>query len=320
MKIVLLSTGGTIAMEKESARESSSMKHDASYFAEQLPLSEGDDLRLIDYSRLPSSNFDSEYASLLAEQVEKELEKSDGLIITHGTDTMEETAFYLELTFKSEKPVILTGSMNTAGQPAYDGISNLRDALKVVKAGASCGKGVLIVFNRDIISAVHGVKCDSERLSAFGSMQTGKMGAISGDRVLYYYGAKDHIKLENRVSGRVSIIKVHYDIEEDFVDNALSLSDIVVFETLGSGRIPPKVVPVIERHTSQGKIVILSSTAASGHLYDEYDFEGSYRYFLNSSVIMSQLNSKKSCILARLCLGNGKGQEEIKHIFESFWD
>lgn len=298
----------------------SSFGHDASYFAEQLSLSERDHLRLIDYSRLPSSNFDSEYASSLAKRVEKELEESDGLIITHGTDTMEETAFYLELTLKSEKPVVLTGSMNTAGQPAYDGISNLRDAMKVVKARSSCGKGVLIVFNRDIISAVHGVKCDSERPGAFGSMQTGKMGAISGDRILYYYEAKGHIKLDNRGSGRVSIIKVHYDLEEEFVDSALSLSDIVVFEALGSGRIPPKVVPIIERHSSKGKIVILTSTVASGHLYDEYDFEGSYHYFLNSSVIMSPLNSKKSCILARLCLGNGMGPEEMKNIFESFWD
>ncbi len=111
-----------------------------------------------------------------------------------------------------------------------------------------------------------------------------------------------------------------YDIEEEFVDRAFSLSDIVVFEALGSGRIPPKLIPLIERHSSLGKIVILSSTVASGHLYDEYDFEGSYQFFLKRNVIMSPLNSKKSCILARLCLGNGKRYEEMKDIFESFWD
>lgn len=307
-------------MSQGAGKETSSLKYDASYFAKQLSLSQVDDLRLIDYSRLLSSNIDTEYATSLVDAIEEELDHSDGIIITHGTDTMEETAFYLELTLQSEKPVLLTGSMNTADQPAYDGISNLRDALKVVKARSSCGKGVLIVFNKDIISAVHGVKCDSERPNAFGNMQTGKMGAINGDRVLYYYEAKGHIKLDNRASGRISIIKVHYDIEEEFVDRAFSLSDIVVFEALGSGRIPPKLIPLIERHSSQGKIVILSSTAASGHLYDEYDFEGSYQFFLKRNVIMSPLNSKKSCILARLCLGNGKRYEEMKNIFESFWD
>ena len=307
-------------MAKGEGSERSTMKHDASYFAGDLSLTQDDDLRLIDFSRLPSSSIDSEFAASLADTIGNELDHSDGIIITHGTDTMEETAFYLELTLQGEKPVILTGSMNTAGQPAYDGISNLRGALKVVKAASSRGKGVLIVFNGDIISAVHGIKCDSERVNAFGSMQTGKMGAINGDRVLYYYEAKGHVKLENRTSGSVSIIKMHYDIEEGFVDGAFSASDIVVFEALGSGRIPPKLLPLIERHSSLGKIVILSSTASSGHLYDEYDFDGSYQYFLKRRVIMSQLSSKKSCILARLCLGNGKGYEEMKDIFETFFD
>lgn len=320
MKIVLLSTGGTIAMAKKDDQLMSSIKHDASYFAEQIPLPADDDLKVIDYSGLPSAGFDSSYASRLTDAIEAELVHNDGIIITHGTDTMEETAFYLELTIKSDKPVIFTGAMNTASQAGYDGISNLRDGLKVVKTGASYGKGILIVFNKDIISALHAVKSESERVNAFSSMQTGKMGSVNGDKVFYYYERKNHIKLDNKVRGRVSIIKLHYDIEKEFVEKAFSVSDIIVFECLGSGRIPPKLIPLIEEYSSHEKIVIFSTRACEGHLYDEYNFEGSYQYYLDRNIIMSPLSSIKSSILAKLCLGNNKGYKEIKDIFENFWD
>ena len=320
MKIVLFSTGGTIAMAQKDGQNISSLEFDATYFAKQIALSENDQLKIVNFSQLPSSHFDSKYTSKIAIAIARELDQCDGIIITHGTDTMEETAFYLELTIQSNKPIILTGAMNTATQHGYDGISNLSDSVKVVGSKSSLEKGVLIVFNKDILSAVHAVKSESERMNAFSSLQTGKIGSINGDKVFYYYDSKKHIKLDNLVDGKSSIIKVHYDIDKEFVSNAFSLSDIIVFETLGSGRIPPKLIPTIEENASNGKIIIFSTRVNNGHLYDEYNFDGSYQYFLNQNIIMSPLNSVKSSILAMLCLGNGKQFKETKDIFESFWD
>ena len=297
----------------------SSFKADASYFAKYLPLAEDDTLELVNFSQLPSASFDSHYAWQLADFVSTCLENNDGIVITHGTDTMEETAFYLELVLKSSRPLVLTGAIMTANQPGYDGIMNLRDAFKIIRSPTSVGKGVLIVFNKDIISALHAVKTESERSNAFESSQTGKLGAVNGDRIVYYFEPKPHIKLENHIQGQSAIVKLHYDIELEFVEFAFKQFDIVIIECFGSGRVPPKLFPMIQSY-SKKTITILTTRACSGHLYDDYDTIGSYNSLMNERVIISPLNSLKSSILAKLCLGNNTQYSKMKAIFENFWN
>lgn len=319
MRLVLLTTGGTIAMAQNGASSVSSFEADASYFAKYLPLAEDDTLQLVNFSQLPSSSFDSSYAQRLTDFVETCLEKNDGIVITHGTDTMEETAFYLELVLKSSKPVVVTGAMMTANQPGYDGVMNLRDAFKIAKSPASVGKGILIACNKDIISALHAVKAESERSNAFESSQTGKFGAINGDNVFYYFEPKTHIKLKNQIKGKSAIVRLHYDIEPEFVEFAFRQFDIIIIECFGSGRVPPKLFPIIQSY-SKKKMTILTTRASSGHLYDDYDTTGSYNTLIKERVIISPLNSLKSSILAKLCLGNNKSYVEMKEIFENFWN
>jgi L-asparaginase len=319
MQFLLLTTGGTIAMSQKSVSSLSSFEADASYFARHLPLTEEDTLKLVNFSQLPSADFNSLYAQQLADFVQTGLEDNDGIVITHGTDTMEETAFYLELVLKSSSPTVLTGAMMTANQPGYEGMMNLQDAFKVVKSPASAGKGVLLVLNKDIISALHAIKSESERPNAFGSSQTGKLGAVNGEKVLYYFEPKKHITLANLNKGTSAIIKLHYDIEAEFLEFAFTHFDIVILECLGSGRVPPRLFPMIQAY-SQETMTILTTRAFSGHLYDNYDTAGSYHSFLNERVIISALNSLKSSILAKLCLGNQKSYSDIKEIFENFWN
>jgi L-asparaginase len=215
------------------------------------------------------------------------------------------------------KPVIITGAMVTAAQPGADGLANLRDAVLVAKSPATRGTGVLVVFNRDIISAVHAVKSDCERLNAFGTSQTGKIGAVNGPKVFYYYERKDHVRLSNETSGRAALVKLHRDIEPGFVESAFRQADIVVIECLGSGRVPPKLLPVIDRNLN--KIVVVTTRVPRGHLYDEYSYEGSYHDLVERDLIVSPLDSLKSCVLAKLCFGNGKSYRGTKEIFENFW-
>ncbi|UCF56728.1 MAG: asparaginase [Deltaproteobacteria bacterium] len=317
MRIALISTGGTIAMAQKEGAQKSSLALDAKDFVNQLLLGAKDEIEIVEFSKLPSSNFDSEYAHGLADLICRTAERSGGIIITHGTDTVEETSFYVEMIYGSPTPVVFTGAMMTATQPGYDGLSNLRDAYRVVTSQSSRGRGALIVFNKDILSAIHASKVESERANAFGSVQTGKIGSINGQRILYYYEPKGHIRLQNNTTGKVSLLKMHYDIETDFVEKAFEITDIIVIECYGSGRIPPKILPIIEHNDD--KIIILTTRVPGGHLYDEYSYDGSFQDLLQRRVIMSPLNSIKSCLLGRLCLGNGKDYEETKRIFEYFW-
>jgi L-asparaginase len=317
MQIALITTGGTIAMGQEAGEARATWKFRAEDFTRLLPLEAEDSLVAIDFSQLASSLFDSSHIRRLAAQVAEATGHHDAAIITHGTDSLEETAFYLDMVLPPEKPVIVTGAMVTAARPGADGLANLRDAVSVAKSPATRGKGVLVVFNRDIISGVHTVKSDCERLNAFGSSQTGKIGAVNGPKVFYYYERKDHVRLRNETRGRAALVKVHRDIEPGFLESAFRQADIVVIECLGSGRVPPDFLPVIDRNLN--KIVVLTTRVPRGHLYDEYSYEGSYHDLIERDLIVSPLDSLKSCILAKLCFGNGKTYRETKEIFENFW-
>lgn len=283
-----------------------------------LSLPSSDEVKLLDFCQIPSSNFNSDKAATLAQEIEKQRNECDAICITHGTDTLEETAFYLEMVLPRGRPVVLTGAMKSADEPGYDGIANLKDSATVALSPESFGKGVLVVLNKDVISALHCIKQESERLNAFGSVQTGNFGSVNGSRILYYYEPKDHLILKNKTTGRVALVKLHYDIEAEFVDSALERSDAAVIECVGGGRIQPHLMPVIKRWGGQ-KLIILTTRACSGHLFDAYEYDGSYHRLLNERVIMSSLNSLKSCILGRLCLGNSMDFDRTKAVFEDFW-
>ena len=317
MQIALITTGGTIAMGQEAGVSRAAWKFRAEDFARLVPIEPEDRLVAVEFSQLPSSHLDSTIVRRLAAQIVETIAHHDAAIITHGTDSLEETAFYLEMVLPPGKPVIVIGAMVTAARPGADGLANLRDALLVARSPATRGKGVLVVFNRDIISAVHVVKRDCERLHAFGSSQTGKIGAVNGPKVFYYYGQKDHVRLRNETSGRAALVKLHRDIEPGFLESAFRQADIVVIECLGSGRVPPNLLPVIDRNLN--RIVVLTTRVPSGHLYDEYSYEGNYHDLVERNLIVSPLDSLKSCVLAKLCFGNGKSYRETKEIFEDFW-
>lgn len=317
MHIALITTGGTIAMGQEAGESRATWRFRAEDFAHLLPLQPDDSLVAVDFSRLPSSHLSSAFAQGLAAKVAETTAHRDAVIITHGTDTLEETAFYLDMVLPPGKPVIVTGAMVTASQPGADGLANLRDAVSVAKSSSTQGKGVLVVFNRDILSAVHAMKSDCERLNAFGSVQTGKIGAVNGRKVFYYHGRRDHVRLENKTGGRAAIVKLHYDIEPEFLQGAFRHADLVVIECLGSGRVQPKLLPVIDRNLN--KFIILTTRVPHGHLHDDYSYVGSFHDLLDLGLIVSPLDSLKSCILAKLCFGNGKSYRETKEIFESFW-
>ena len=317
MQIALITTGGTIAMGQDAGEARASWRFRAEDFTHLLPLEAEDSLVAVDFSQLPSSHFDSACAGRLAKDAAETRARHDAVIITHGTDTLEETAFYLDMVLPPGKPVIVTGAMVTASQPGADGLANLRDAVLVAKSPATHGKGVLVVFNRDIINAVHAMKQDCERLNAFGSVQTGKMGAVNGRKVFYYYGQRDHVRLENKTSGRAALVKLHYDIEPEFLQSAFRQADMVVIECLGSGRVQSRLLPVIDRNLN--KFIVLTTRVPRGHLYDDYSYAGSFHDLLERELIVSPFDSLKSCILAKLCFGNGKSYRETKEIFESFW-
>ena len=316
MKILLISTGGTIAMAAAASGDGVRLTLDSDYFSRAL---RSPKIRVASYSfsQAPSIEFDSTYASGLAAFISDNLSDYDAFIVTHGTDTMEETAFFLELVLDTDRPVILTGAMTPAEKPGYDGLSNLIDSVKVASDPASRGKGVLVVFDKDVISGMYARKTESLRSGAFESAHGGKLGSVTGPKVTYHYDVRPHRRLENHASGAVALIKVHYDVGATLLRNAYDSHRAVVLEAAGSGRVPSRLLPLIEEYSD--RLTVISTRAHHGYLYDEYAFDGSYRDLSTRKVVFSPFDSLKSCILAGLCLGNGLDYDETRTVFEEFW-
>src|SRR3954471_18651731 len=133
-----------------------------------------------------------------------------GSVITSGTDSLEELAYFLHLTVKSPKPVVVVGAMRNAGAPGYEGPANLLDAFRVAAASESRGKGVLVVLNDEINSAREVTKTDALRLQTFQSRAYGMLGVVDSDRVVYYReGLKRHTsKAEFDVSSMTTLPRV----------------------------------------------------------------------------------------------------------------
>lgn len=191
-KIILMSTGGTIVSSGESATQTTGYRlgHlSINALLDQLPdLKDKIELEQEAVSHVDSSSMTSEIWLKLARSVQSAVDRDDvdGVVITHGTDTMEETAYFLHLILKTQKPVVITGAMRPATALSADGILNLYNAFQVALDDQSQGLGVLMVLNNTIGSARFSTKTNTTNVATFSGLNTGELGAVIDNAVMYY--------------------------------------------------------------------------------------------------------------------------------------
>ncbi len=306
--IAVVTTGGTIATSGsgEDVAVDSSFIQAANHRCKVIP-----------FMDQPSSYLTSETAVRLADGLADLLQEYDGIVVTHGTDTMEEAAYHCMLTIKSDKPIVFTGSQRKPDMDGFDGMVNINDAISVAASPDSVGRGSMLVFDGVINSALYAEKSESIRYHAFDSVRGGVLGHLVGRQVVYTCPPFRGQVLENLVQGRVFILKCHMDVDPEIVASAVAMADAVVVEGYGGGRVPLAILELVEQ-AAQEKLVILTTRVHNYHIYDEYGFPGSYRYFLdrNSPLILSNLGAVKSAILVKLCMGNGMDPASIVQAFK----
>jgi len=305
--IAVVTTGGTIATSGsgEDVSVDSSFIRTASCRCSVIP-----------FMDQPSSYLTSEIAVRLADGLSGLLEKYDGIVVTHGTDTMEEAAYHCMLTIKSDKPIVFTGSQRKPDMDGFDGMVNINDAISVAASHESVGRGSMLVFDGVINSALYAEKSESIRYHAFDSVRGGQLGHVVGGKVLYTCPPFRGPLLENLVQGKVFLLKSHMDVDPEIVGPAVEQADALVVEAYGGGRVPLSILDLVEQAASE-KPVVLTTRVHNYHLYDEYGFPGSYRYFMDkqSPLIISQLGAVKSAILLKLCMGNGLDHATMVRFF-----
>jgi L-asparaginase len=241
------------------------------------------------------------------------------VVVTHGTDTLEETAYLLDLTVASEKPVVFVGAMRNSSEIGWDGPSNLLAAGRVASSEAARGLGVLVVMNETILAAGEATKTHTESFDSFQSPDFGPLGVVDKGEVIIRRSSLNrlHIATE-KIAEPVWLLKTAAGFDSTLIDACLDAgAKGLVIEALGRGNIPPDSVRGIERALSENVAVVLTSRCLRGRVYESYGYAGGGKHLRNLGVIFADfLNGQKARIKLALALGLTDDPSEIRALLE----
>ncbi len=271
------------------------------------------------FSNLPSPHMTPDIMLRLPHFIESELAKEhyDGVVITHGTDTLEETAYFLHLTIGAPVPIVLTGAMRSSNEVGSDGEFNLITALRVAVSEAAREKGVLVVFNGEIHSAFNVTKTHTSSVDTFKSVHFGNLGMVTKDHVyLFNTPLLKQTHMVTSLSKRVAVLKVYAGMEPDLLLAVKQLGyDGLVLEVLGQGNVPPSIVDAIAELIAVMPIVIVSR-CFNGIVQDVYGYTGGGQQLKEIGVIFSNgLNSQKARLKLMIELEINATQSELEESF-----
>lgn len=285
-KIALLTTGGTIASQKD---DRSGMQISGRITGEDLLASSGIDVKEVGIDLEVHSIFQLSSNRMGFKQCEALIERMNvlrqedhikGFVITHGTDTMEETAFYLSLRWPHEEPVIITGSQIAPEYRNTDAFHNLKTALIVAAHDQSKGRGVQLVFNDKIFDPRYVTKIHSSNIDGFGAPETGPSGIVDGDEVQYYRDAKPNRFFdipEDAPEKRVEIVTSYVDMDPDIIDFWREKKvDGLIVEGFGRGQVTVEVAAKLKQVIEEGIPVVITTICAGGRVAPVYGYEASF--------------------------------------------
>ena len=252
-KVVLIFTGGTIAMKIDKELHGAIPSLSPNDIVSTLTgIDEFDNLIVHEFSSKPSPAITPIDMSEIADKVQEYLDMDEvsGVVVVHGTDVLEETAFFLNAVIKSVKPVVLTGSMKNASELGYDVLTNLVSSIKVCMSFYSIGKGTLVVMNDTINSATEVTKTHTMSLDTFKSVEFGPLGIIDQGEVIYYRDVTHHevYDFNNEINDDTYLLKIYAGMDGHFIDYLISRkAKGIVLETLGRGNVPPMMLDSIDK-------------------------------------------------------------------------
>ncbi len=322
-KVALIFTGGTIGMKVDTNLHGAIPSLSPNEIISALSgIDEFENLIIHEFSRKPSPSITPKNMMELGNIVNDYLQEKhiSGAVVIHGTDVLEETAFYLNAVLKSNKPVVLTGSMKNASELGYDGLTNLVSSIKVCMSKESLDKGVLVVMNDTINSALEVTKTHTMSLDTFKSIEFGPLGIIDHGEVIYYRDVthKENFTFNNIINDDTHLLKVYAGMNGDFIDYLISIkAKGIVLEALGRGNVPPMMLPSIKKALKQKIHIVIVSRCYSGRVLDTYAYKGGGRDLTNMGCILGgNYNGQKARILLMLAISNNYSHQQIIDLFK----
>jgi L-asparaginase len=324
-QIFILFTGGTISMRFDTLLGGVVPAFSGEQILAQVPgLKEIAEIQPVDFARLPGPHMGLAQMIELSRSVQSRLGDGDvdGIVITHGTDTLEETAYLLDLVLRSEKPVVLVGAMRNHSEPGWDGPANLLAAVRVAAEPAAQGFGVLVVMDGKILAGSEATKTHTEAMHSFQSRDFGPLGIVDQDRIVIVRrpAPREQIPIPaGALEQRVEIVPLAAGGDGLLVRSAVEAGVRgLVLEALGRGNIPPAAVREVESAIGARIPVVITSRCWHGRVLDTYAYEGGGVQLRKSGAILGDLlPSHKARLKLMLLLAAGAGQDEIRRSFES---
>ncbi len=322
-KILIVFTGGTFSMMIDKSTGGAVPYFSGEELLEKIPHArELAEIDCYDFGKYPGPHMTPELMFNLSNKIKEFLKdnKYKGIIVTHGTDTLEETAYLLDLTIKTEIPIVVIGSMKNSSEPDWDGPRNLIDAIHICLNPNPKNLGVLVCLNSEINAASEVTKIYTEEVDSFYSLDFGVLGFVQNGRVIFNRIPR---KLEtintDKIISNVDMLTVYAGMSEKFFKfSADSGVEGIVVEALGVGNVPPAVFEGIKYAVEKNIPVVLVSRCPAGETDYIYSYPGAGKWLNEIGVIFTDfLNGQKAKIKFMLALGVTKDNKQLKKMFES---
>ena len=316
-KILVLHTGGTISMQADaSGAVVTSSDNPMNHVSNPL---EGIQVHSLDFFNLPSPHIKPKHMLALYQKIKEEADNYDGVVITHGTDTLEETAYFLDTMEVPHMPIVLTGAMRSSNELGSDGVYNYLSALRVASDDKAADKGVLVVMNDEIHAAKYVTKTHTTNVGTFQTPTHGPLGLITKREILYFKTAEPRVRFDlNHIQGLVPIISAYAGMTDELIDMLdLEQLDGLIIQAFGAGNIPKETAQKLEILLQKGIPVALVSRCFNGIAEPVYAYQGGGVQLQKAGVFfVKELNAQKARLKLLIALNAGLTGQDLKDYME----
>jgi L-asparaginase len=306
--VVVVSTGGTIAMRRDPSTGTLVPAVSGEELVEMLAWPEAPPLELDDFARVPSFDVHGELALSLAVRVNEQADRRDvaGVVVTHGTDTMEESVYLIDRLLRSDVPVVVTGAQRGADERDTDGPRNLRDAVRVAASDRARGRGAMVAFGGEIHAAREVRKVHTSALRAFDSPGYGPVGHVDLGTVVFqrHPDRRAPLPIPERLAS-VDLIRLHAGSDARFIRASVESGvRAIVLEGTGRGNANDQVVEGVREAISAGVPVVVCSRCVAGRVEPVYGRGGGRDLADAGALFAGDLAGPKTRVLLQLALGS----------------
>ena len=316
-KILVLHTGGTISMQADaSGAVVTSSDNPMNHVSNPL---EGIQVHSLDFFNLPSPHIKPKHMLALYQKIKEEAANYDGVVITHGTDTLEETAYFLDTMEVPHMPIVLTGAMRSSNELGSDGVYNYLSALRVASDDRAADKGVLVVMNDEIHAAKYVTKTHTTNVGTFQTPTHGPLGLITKREILYFKTAEPRVRFDlDHIQGLVPIISAYAGMTDELIDMLdLEQLDGLIIQAFGAGNVPKETAEKLESLLQKGIPVALVSRCFNGIAEPVYAYQGGGVQLQKSGVFfVKELNAQKARLKLLIALNAGLTGQALKDYME----